>query len=280
MLTEITRVEIERAFKTKDARYDGMFFVAVRTTGIFCLPSCAARPKRENVEFFTSARKAQLAGYRPCKRCRPLEWNGSSSRGTSALAEAFEALTKSSGGQSVRRAKHVAAQFIESPLGPILAAATRQGVCMLEFAERAKLEQHYRALCNEFHLPIVLATNDALEQLCVELGAYFAGKRKQFRVPLAMGGTPFQQKVWRALCEIPFGETTWYGALAAQIGKPTAVRAVARANGTNRISIVIPCHRVLGKDGELTGYGGGLWRKRLLLELEQTGHLPDGKVVE
>jgi AraC family transcriptional regulator of adaptative response/methylated-DNA-[protein]-cysteine methyltransferase len=106
------------------------------------------------------------------------------------------------------------------------------------------------------------------------LTEYFEGKRREFPVPLASRGTPFQMKVWRELRRIPHGQTISYDELALRVGQPTAQRAVARANGMNHIAILIPCHRVIGKDGSLTGYGGGLWRKRLLLELEKTGGLP------
>jgi methylated-DNA-[protein]-cysteine S-methyltransferase len=102
-----------------------------------------------------------------------------------------------------------------------------------------------------------------------QLGEYFAGQRRTFDLALEMLGTPFQQRVWSALAEIPYGETVSYGELACRLGNPNAVRAVGLANGRNPISVIIPCHRVIGANGDLTGYGGGLERKRLLLELEQ-----------
>ena len=108
----------------------------------------------------------------------------------------------------------------------------------------------------------------------MQLDEYFQGKRKDFTLPLASRGTPFQDKVWQELRRIPHGQTLSYDELARRVGQPTAQRAVARANGANCVAILIPCHRVIGKDGTLTGYGGGLWRKRLLLELERTGRLP------
>lgn len=101
-----------------------------------------------------------------------------------------------------------------------------------------------------------------------QLGAYFGGERTAFDLPLVMDGTPFQQVVWAALREIPYGETTSYGVLARRMGTPDAVRAVGLANGRNPISVIVPCHRVIGANGDLTGFGGGLERKRLLLELE------------
>ncbi|MCC6661886.1 MAG: methylated-DNA--[protein]-cysteine S-methyltransferase [Phycisphaerales bacterium] len=101
-----------------------------------------------------------------------------------------------------------------------------------------------------------------------ELSAYFAGGLRRFTVPLAVRGTEFQVKVWEALRRIPHGQTRSYATVAGEVGRPSAVRAVARANGDNRIAIIIPCHRVIGSDGSLTGYGGGLWRKERLLEIE------------
>ncbi len=169
----------------------------------------------------------------------------------------------------------IAAQCIESPLGALLVAATRDAVCFLEFADRHPMEWYYQQMKKRFRLPILPESNTVLETLRAELERYFQGAQKNFTVRLALNGTPFQERVWQELQKIPYGETISYEQLARRIGQPTAVRAVARANGANRISIVIPCHRVIGKDGTLTGYGGGLWRKRLLLELEKMGRLPD-----
>jgi len=113
----------------------------------------------------------------------------------------------------------------------------------------------------------------ALEQPRAQLKAYFAGELREFELPLAAEGTPFQQRVWRALCDIPYGKTISYGELARRIGQPTASRAVGLANGQNPIAIVVPCHRVIGANGTLTGYGGGLERKRWLLAHEGKGSL-------
>lgn len=109
----------------------------------------------------------------------------------------------------------------------------------------------------------------AFDAAVAQLGEYFAGRRQVFDLPLAFTGTPFQRMVWRALCDIPFGETTTYGQLAEQLGRPTAARAVGHANGKNPISIIVPCHRVVGSTGDLTGYGGGIERKQHLLEFER-----------
>jgi AraC family transcriptional regulator of adaptative response/methylated-DNA-[protein]-cysteine methyltransferase len=121
---------------------------------------------------------------------------------------------------------------------------------------------------------VVPSQHPLLDKLRQELEDYFQGGRREFTVPLVARGTPFQETVWQELRRIPYGETISYDELARRIDRQTAQRAVARANGMNCIAILIPCHRVIGKDGTLTGYGGGLWRKRLLLELERTGRLP------
>jgi methylated-DNA-[protein]-cysteine S-methyltransferase len=113
----------------------------------------------------------------------------------------------------------------------------------------------------------------ALSEARAQLQAYFAGELRGFELPLAAEGTPFQQRVWRALCDIPYGETISYGELARRIGQPAAARAVGLANGQNPIAIVVPCHRVIGANGSLTGYGGGLERKRWLLAHESRGSL-------
>jgi AraC family transcriptional regulator of adaptative response/methylated-DNA-[protein]-cysteine methyltransferase len=187
-----------------------------------------------------------------------------------------DAFTKTFGATpgNAHAGEYIAAQFIESPLGPILAAAVDEGVCFVEFSDRRMLEYNYKLIRKRFALPVLPRTNDGLEQLRAELEGYFRGAQKKFASALALRGTPFQERVWHELLDIPHGETISYQELAQRIGQPSAVRAVARANGMNRISILVPCHRVVGKDGELTGYGGGLWRKRLLLELERTGQLP------
>jgi len=167
---------------------------------------------------------------------------------------------------------HVA--LLETPLGPMLAAASQAEICQLEFADRRGLEKSYAELRRRFALPVVPGDNAVLQQLHRELAEYFSGRRREFTVPLALRGTDFQQHVWRELQRIPFGRTASYEAIARRIGAPAAVRAVARANGANRLYLLVPCHRVIAKGGALSGYGGGVWRKRLLLQLEQTGKLP------
>jgi AraC family transcriptional regulator of adaptative response/methylated-DNA-[protein]-cysteine methyltransferase len=157
---------------------------------------------------------------------------------------------------------------MESPVGPLVAGATDEGVCLLEFSDRRMLEGQLAAVRQRFG-PVLPGTHPLLERLKAELSEYFAGTRREFTVPLVYPGTPFQVKVWDALRRIPYGETISYEKLAWAVGTPRGQRAVGHANGLNRIAIVIPCHRVVNKDGKLGGYGGGLWRKQLLLDLER-----------
>jgi len=342
---------MERAFREHDASYLGVFFAAVRTTGIFCLPTCTPprQPKPENCEYFASVRAAVCAGYRPCKLCRPTELAGTPPEWVAALMRRVEsepdaklqaadlravdvsperarrwfmenhgmtftawcrarrlsaAFTKIREGENLDdvtlshgyeshsgfreafaktfgdapgRTRDGACLFttmIETPVGRFLAATNDAGLVMFEFTDRRMLERHFETLRRRFQCPLVPGDHSHLAQVRCEIVEYFAGTRRDFTVPLAPAGTPFQEKVWAELRRIPYGQTISYETLAERIAQPTALRAVATANGTNRLAILIPCHRVIGKDGSLTGYGGGLWRKRLLLELERTGRLP------
>ncbi len=138
----------------------------------------------------------------------------------------------------------------------------------------ADWKQTREEMRRRFELPVVPGENEILKNLAAELRAYFDGKLRKFSVPLALRGTPFQERVWRELLRVPHGRTASYEEIARNIGAPTAVRAVARANAANPLCLVIPCHRIIAKDGRLSGYGGGVWRKRALLELERTGALP------
>jgi len=157
---------------------------------------------------------------------------------------------------------------VETPIGTMVATATETHLLLLEFSHRrmlgTQLDRVRRALqCNfeRGESPVFAVVRD-------QLAEYFRGERREFDVPMHVPGTRFQSRVWSELQRIPPGTTTSYARLAETIGQPTAVRAVARANGDNRIAIIIPCHRVIGSDGQLVGYGGGLWRKRKLLDLE------------
>ena len=334
-----------RAVVERDAAFDGVFLTAVRTTGIFCRPTCPARkPQRANVEFFASAQQAMLGGYRACKRCRPLEPPGDAPEWLRGLLDDVEAapdarwhdddlrmreldpvrvrrwflrhhgmsfhafhrarrvgraLGKLRGGADVLpasldagyeslsgfydafrkltgktpdRGRDVATLHLArlvTPLGPMLAGATDAGLCLLEFTDRRMLETQLRRLASRLNCVAVPEPNDVLRHAEREVHAYFAGTLRDFTTPLVLPGSDFQRSVWAGLRTIPFGETRSYAQQAAAIGRPSAARAVARANGDNRVAIIVPCHRVVGADGSLTGYGGGLWRKQRLLELER-----------
>jgi AraC family transcriptional regulator of adaptative response/methylated-DNA-[protein]-cysteine methyltransferase len=181
---------------------------------------------------------------------------------------------------------------IDTPLGLMLAGASDDGVCLLEFTDRRALAAELRELdrhlararparelargvagygLEDFEHP---SPDQHLDRMSDELAAYFSGQITRFTAPLVPMGTPFERSVWDELLRIPYGRTTSYGSVARRLGQPGASRAVGRANGRNRVAIVIPCHRVIDSSGDLHGYGGGLWRKRYLLELEMSvaGH--------
>ena len=158
---------------------------------------------------------------------------------------------------------------IETPLGPMFAGAVEEGICLLEFTDRRMLETQLRTLSKLLNASIIQGSNPHLVNLKLQLTEYFEGKKRKFDLPLFTPGTEFQKQVWESLQTIPYGSTRSYKAQATSINKPEAVRAVANANGHNRIAIIIPCHRVIGEDGQLTGYGGGLWRKKWLLDFEK-----------
>ncbi len=158
---------------------------------------------------------------------------------------------------------------ITTPLGPMFGGATQKGICLFEFTNRKMLETEFKDLNNRLNAVILPGENEHLIQLKQEVAEYFKGVRKIFRVNLDAPGTEFQQSVWKILRKIPYGKTWSYQDQANELGKSKAVRAVANANGHNRVSIIIPCHRVIGSDGSLTGYGGGLERKKWLLDFER-----------
>jgi len=297
-----------RALVERDRAFEGIFVAAVRTTGIFCRPTCPARkPNRENVEFFSSAADALAHGYRPCKVCRPMEPAGSPPDWLASLLDEVHAdprsrlkdrdlrargldptrvrrwfnrhhgmtfhaycrlLRLANAFGRIRTGDVVTVARIGSPLGPMLAGATDEGICLLEFGDRRMLETQLARLKGLLGAEVLPGTSPHTRQLEAQLAEYFAGSRRSFDLPLVLRGTPFQKAAWEALLAIPYGETRSYRDQAEAIGRPSAVRAVGRANGDNRIAIVVPCHRVVGADGRLTGYGGGLWRKRFLLDHE------------
>lgn len=162
-----------------------------------------------------------------------------------------------------------AIDWYESPVGPLLAQATENSLCGLSFCDADRLRERLQELREQHASTLQASSNQVLNDLRVQLAEYFAGQRQVFSLPLRSPGTDFQERVWAALCEIPYGETWSYLQLAVRIGDALATRAVGYANGANPIAIVIPCHRVINADGGDGGYGGGLWRKRILLDLER-----------
>ncbi len=157
---------------------------------------------------------------------------------------------------------------IKTPFGDLLAGATSAGICLLEFTDTQRIEMQLERLKKSQKGKIVHINNEYFSLLDQQLNEYFAGDLSEFSIPLDICGTEFQKQAWDALQAIPYGETRSYQEQAVAIGNPKAVRAVANANRNNKISIIIPCHRVIGKNGSMTGYGGGIWRKEFLLELE------------
>jgi AraC family transcriptional regulator of adaptative response/methylated-DNA-[protein]-cysteine methyltransferase len=158
---------------------------------------------------------------------------------------------------------------IETPLGEMIAGAVDDGICLLEFSDRRMLNTEYKDLEKHFKTTIQEGENKHFKTLRKQLKEYFKGTRKEFSIPLITPGTTFQQAVWQELMNIPYGTTRSYQEQSVALGKPDSIRAVANANGMNRVSIIIPCHRVIGSGGHLTGYGGGLKRKKWLLDHEK-----------
>lgn len=158
---------------------------------------------------------------------------------------------------------------INTPLGDMLALFSEHGLCLLEFTDYTRLPAAIRAVEQALGRTAVAQTTAPSRRLQSELDEYFARRRTRFSIPLDFIGTPFQKSVWQALLAVPYGTTRSYREQAVQCGKPTAIRAVAAANGRNKIAILVPCHRIIGSDGSLTGYAGGLARKQALLTLEQ-----------
>lgn len=330
----------------KNSNYEGSFFVGVKTTGIFCRPTCPAKkPKKENCEFFKTAKEAALASYRPCKRCLPLNipsnlspevkklivaieenpqkrWMdkdfdnlslsantarrqfkkhfgmtfieyarsrrlglalGHIRNGTSLIDAQLDSGFESSNGfrdaftrimgtvpKRNEQIKPLTAKWIETKLGSMIAIADDMALYLLEFVDRRGLEKEIEKVRIKFSAAILPGTNQVLQHLEKELDEYFDGKRLFFQTPISEEiGSSFQKEVWTALKSIPPGTTISYKDLALQIGHPKSFRAVARANGANQISLLIPCHRVINANGELGGYGGGVQRKQWLLEWEK-----------
>ncbi|MGR4050951.1 bifunctional transcriptional activator/DNA repair enzyme AdaA [Kosakonia cowanii] len=331
-----------QALLDRAPEYTGVFFVGVKTTGVFCISVCRARkPKRENVEFYSDMKSALDAGFRPCKVCRPTE-NASSAPGfiEQAVAlvrnnlksrisdtqlrernispervrrwflkhhgmtfQAFQrmmrvnvALQELKGGRSATEVafdsgyeslsgfgytykkltgaapsegrQTIMIHRFTTPIGPMFVCATARGVCLLEFVDRRMLETEFSDLQRLLNARILAGENEHTRQAEKEISEYFAGRRRHFDMALVLPGSAFQRLVWQGLQDVLYGQTSHYQCLAERINKPLAVRAVAAANGANRVAIVIPCHRIIGKNGTMTGYGGGIARKKWLIEHE------------
>ncbi len=189
---------------------------------------------------------------------------------TSGFREAFSRTFGRTPGRS-RGGDRIVSRSLESPIGPLTVCASAFAVCLLEFGNRRSAKSHMEAIEKRFGCTVLPGQSKHIDQLADELTQYFTGRLTRFATALDYRGTSFQVSVWKGLLRIPYGETTSYEQLAKRVGRPGAQRAVGTANGRNPIAIVIPCHRVVNKNGRLGGYGGGLWRKQFLLDLEQGG---------
>jgi AraC family transcriptional regulator of adaptative response/methylated-DNA-[protein]-cysteine methyltransferase len=334
-----------QALVRRDSGYEGVFFTGVKTTGIFCRPTCRAKkPKPENVEFFPTITEALHGGYRPCRLCRPMDSTKPVPPLVEQLRRAVEAATdgrvsdkdlvamgvepstarrqfkayhgltfhayqrarrmglalrdvkigrpvievqleqgyESTSGfrgaftrifgqppRDARTGRCLLAQRLETPLGTMLALADEDGLRLLEFADRRGLERELAGLRRRLKCAIVPGTNATLEETGRQLARYFAGESLTFDLPLAPVGSDFQRRVWTELQKIAPGKTRSYAGMAVKLGIPKAPRAIGRANGSNMLALVIPCHRVIRADGSLCGYAGGLWRKQRLLDHER-----------
>ena len=335
------------AVRRRDPAADGAFYYSVRTTGVYCRPSCAARlARRENVDFHLTCADAERAGFRPCKRCRPNE-AGLAERHAAAVAKAcslidaadempsLDALADAVGlsryhfhrvfkavtgvtpkayadarrGERVRQElarSETVTQAIygagfnsngrfyaasdnllgmtpteyraggngnvirfavgECSLGSILVAATDKGVCAIEFGDDPDALVH--ALQDRFPKAQIVGGDHTFEQLVAKVVGFIEAPAQGLDLPLDIRGTAFQKRVWNAIRDIPAGATASYAELARRIGRPSASRAVAQACASNTIAVAIPCHRVVRRDGGLSGYRWGVERKEALLTRE------------
>lgn len=345
MITETQKQEFYKALIDKNAHYEGIFFIGVKTTGVFCRPTCPARkPKFENCEFHRTAQEALLASFRPCMRCRPLShpnevsdlvrtlvdaveadpskrWkdydfeklsvDASTARrqfkkrfgmtfveyararrmglamkqirrgesvidaqlntgyaSSSGFRDAFSKIMGAAPTKSNSHHKLLKCSWLDTKLGPMVAISDDDELYLLEFVDRRGLEREIERLRLKTKAAIVPGSTAPIESIKLELNAYFEGKLMEFKTPIHLLGSPFQKLVWEELMRIPYGQTRSYGDQSKAIGKPSAYRAVANANGANQLAIIIPCHRIINTNGDLGGYGGGIHRKKSLLEHE------------
>ena len=337
-----------RAVLARSADADGRFVYAVRTTGVYCRPTCPSRrPRRENVEFFVTNAEAEAGGFRACRRCTPSNGHGpvsaaerirracrliddaedtpdlraiaqaaglspfhfhrlfrkllgvtpreyAAARHTGRLRESLqrgasvtEAIYDAGFGSSSRVYETAGEALGMTPgayragapgltiaytvtrcsLGQLLVAATPRGVCTIELGDSA--EALRRRLGQRFPRAVVVQDDRAVKHCVEAVTRYLDAPGQNIDLPLDVRGTAFQRQVWTALRRLRVGATTTYTELARRIGRPRAVRAVARACASNTIALAIPCHRVVRRDGGLSGYRWGVDRKRTLLEREQ-----------
>ncbi len=341
-----------KAVLSRNDNFDGAFVFAVRSTAIYCRPSCPARrPGKENVVFFPGSIEAEQSGFRPCHRCQPraagpspkaklvdqackyVEANlqqkltlailsrqvglspyhfqrtfkrvlGISPRqyvrarrlakmkqflrngetvnnslynaGFSSRSRVYENVPGGFGvnpGEFRRGGEGLQIRYsiIDSPLGRLLVAATERGVCGVCIGDSDAFVE--RSLAEDYPSAILDRSDEGMKEWTGAFAKYFDGKHLALNLPLDVKATAFQSRVWKVIQSIPFGKTTTYSQIARELGEPDASRAVARACATNPVALVIPCHRVIGKDGGLHGYRWGKKRKEALLRLEQRATL-------
>lgn len=337
------------AVKTNDARFDGAFYLGVKTTGIYCRPSCRARlPKRENITFFTTWEAAEKNGLRACLRCKPKQHTVADPKvekilkacdmldsddlysledlaaevglspyhlqrtfkevigvspkkysealrmekfkeGLRSGSDVVTAMYDSGFGSASRLYEKASENLGMTPaaykkggqgvainytitdceLGRILVARTIKGLCNVAFGDDdAQLEENLK---NEYPKAEIVKDAAVLKSFVEEILKHLAGKKKRLDLPIDIQATSFQMQVWELLRKIPYGETVSYSQIAELLGDKKKVRAVARACASNRVAVVIPCHRVIGSDGKLTGYRWGVERKEKLLQTEKAG---------
>ncbi len=338
-----------KAVLSRNDSFDGAFVFAVRSTRIYCRPSCPARrPTKERVTFFPGSIEAEQSGFRPCQRCQPREAGPSSkdklvdhickyieanlshkltlailsrevglspfhfqrtfkrvlgvsprqyvearrlarmkrflrsgetvnnslyNAGFSSRSRVYENVRGGFGvnpGEFRRGGEGLQIRYsiIDSPLGRLLVAATDRGVCGVCIGDSDEFVE--RSLAEDYPSAVLIRNDQGMEEWTGAFAKYFDGEHLALNVPLDVKATAFQSRVWKIIQSIPFGKTTTYSQIAKELGEPEASRAVARACATNPVALVIPCHRVIGKDGNLRGYRWGKRRKQTLLRLEQT----------
>lgn len=341
--------EMWSAVVARDNSNDGRFVFAVRSTGIYCRPSCPARrPRREQVQFFLLPEAAERAGFRACRRCKPRtipiadpalevisrvcraidtqleepltlttlgartglsphhlqrtfkkvmgitpreyaeagrlgQFKARARTGESVTSALYDAgygssralYEKASARMGMTPATYrrggrgmsISYTVVDSSLGRLLVAATPKGICSVTLGESdVELEA---ALTTEYPAAAIQRDDNVLKKTVSAILEHLDGRRPRLDLPLDIQATAFQSLVWQALKEIPYGSTSSYSEIATRIGRPSAVRAVAGACASNRVALVIPCHRVIGKDSKLSGYRWGTERKRKLLAREQ-----------